>query len=210
MIKRIELAVVLLCCVATKSLAQTLTFESYYPNRVEKTLVFDYSSTGEGSAEWSYQGTLIRIPSDPTTRNETTYQTITHTTRGLPEPFPQIWQTYHRETKEGLYTGQLREDGQLEEYLEFPLHAQAGEPWVANSEFWDEETPTPVLEVETNGGTFEDCVRVDRFRKDPAKDQTLTNSTTYCPNVGSVHDVLELRLPNFHSITEMKLKEIRP
>lgn len=201
---------IFLCCIATTTHAQTLTFESYYPNRVEKTLVFDYSSTGRGATDWSYQGTLSRTPSDPATRESTTYQTITHVTEGLPEFFPREWQTFHRETKDGLYTGQLAQDGQMEEHLEFPLEAQTGEPWRSPSEFWDTEIPTPVPIVKTDAGTFENCIRVDRYRRDSPKDQTVTNATTYCPGVGSVHDVVELLLPGFQSINELKLKEIRP
>jgi hypothetical protein len=199
-----------LLCIAITAFAQTLTFESYYPHRAEKTLIFDYSSIGEGAVDWTYRGTLTRTPSDPATRQDTAYQTITHTTEGLPEFFPKEWQTLHRETKDGLYTGQLGQDGQMEEHLEFPVRAQAGEAWSTPSEFWDTETPRPVARVETDAGTFENCVRVDRYRKDPAQDQTLTNATTYCPDVGPVHDVVELRLPNFHSITELKLKGIQP
>lgn len=207
-IKRTLLA--FLCCIAATVHAQTLTFEPYYPNRVERTLVFNYSSTGRGATDWSYQGTLSRTTSDPATRDSTIYQTITHVTEGLPEFFPQEWQTFHRETKDGLYTGQLAQDGQMEEHLEFPLEAQAGEPWRTPSEFWDTEIPTPVAKVETDAGAFENCLRVDRYRRDSPNDQTMTNATTYCPGLGSVHDVVELLLPGFQSITELKLKEIQP
>lgn len=202
-----------LCCMAVTAAAQTMTFETYYPNRVDKVLIFDYSSTADGVSKWSYQGTLTRLPSDPDTRDNRTYETVIHATQGLPDFFPKEWQTFHRETDRGLYTGQLGQDGQMEEHLEFPIEAEAGKPWPGGSDFWETETATPVAKVDTAAGSFEGCVRVERYRQDEgegAATRILTNATTYCPDIGSVHDVVELHLPDFHSITELKLKEIKP
>ncbi|HSH43539.1 MAG TPA: hypothetical protein VK973_15570, partial [Arenicellales bacterium] len=107
----------LLCGAAA---AQSMSFEPYYPNRAEQTLVFRYTTSAEGAQQQTYSGTLTRSPAAPETLAGTTYQTVLHTTSGLPDFYPGRWKSYHRETAEGLYSGQLDDAGRLEQYLEFP------------------------------------------------------------------------------------------
>lgn len=190
--------------------AQSLTFEHYYPNRVEETLVFDYATSAEGTAQWTYAGTMTRSPAGSETHNALTYQTLIHATEGLPDFYPKEWKTYHRETGEGLYTGQMNDQGALEEYLEFPITAESGERWTAQSEFWESETAVVLPETETAIGIFEQCIRVERVRHDHPSGQTLTNSTTYCPGVSAVYSIVEHRTEEFRSVTEIELVEIQP
>lgn len=189
--------------------AQTMSFEAYYPNRVQHELVFEYTTSAEGDAQWTYSGTLIRTPSAPETRNGQGYQTVTHTTQGLPSFYPRRWKTYHQETAQGLYSGQLNEAGELEAYLEFPAAAEPGEPWPAGSDFWGVQIATPVPRKTTAAGTFERCVRVERRRQDRPASQSLRQITTYCPDLGAVQSRMEHRTPVVRSVTEFKLTNIR-
>jgi hypothetical protein len=189
--------------------AQSMSFEPYYPNRAEQTLVFDYTTSAEGAQQQTYSGTLTRSPAAPESRGGVTYQTVRHTTSGLPDYYPRRWKSYHRETAEGLYSGQLDDNGRLEQHLEFPASAEPGEEWNISSEFWDSQAFYLVPRAETEAGTFENCIRVERLREDAASGQTLTNTTTYCPGVSAVHSTVEHIAPEFRSVTEMRLKEIR-
>ncbi|MDZ7839875.1 MAG: hypothetical protein U5R46_03505 [Gammaproteobacteria bacterium] len=192
----------------TVALAQSITFEEYYPNRVNEVLVFDYSTAAEGEQQQSYEGRLIRSPAAPETRGGQGYQTIEHVTEGLPEFFPRRWKSYHRESDNGLYSGQLNESGALDEYLEFPDSAEPGEPWDVMSAFWESQTVSLVPRVETAAGTFENCIRVERFREDASSAQKLTNTTTYCPGVSAVRSSIEHVSPAFRSVTEIRLVSI--
>jgi len=195
--------------VLTPVAARAMTFEAYYPQRANKTLVFEYSSAGEGTTKQLFKGTLTRSPAGPETRGGIAYQTVEHVTSGLPEFFPKRWKTYHRATDNGLYSGQLNDSGEVEAYLEFPVSAEPGKPWPVESAFWDTESFSLVPRVETPAGTFENCIRVERSREDPASGQTLTNNTTYCSGVSAVHSMVEHRAQDFRSVTEMRLVEIR-
>lgn len=189
--------------------AQSISFESYYPNRAEQTLVFEYTTSAEGAQQQTYGGTLTRSPAAPETLGGVTYQTVEHTTSGLPDYYPRRWKSYHRETAEGLYSGQLDDTGRLEQYLELPASAEPGEQWDVASEFWDSQAIYLVPRAETGAGTFENCIRVERLREDAASGQTLTNTTTYCPGVSAVHSTVEHIAADFRSVTEMRLVEIR-
>lgn len=193
----------------TAALAQSITFEEYYPNRVNEVLVFEYSTAAEGEQQQSYEGRLIRSPAAPETRSGQGYQTIEHVTEGLPDFFPRRWKSYHRESGNGLYSGQLNENGSLEEYLEFPESAEPGEPWDVMSAFWESQSVSLVPRVETPAGTFENCILVKRAREDSSSGQSLTNTTTYCPGVSAVHSSIEHVSPAFRSVTEIRLIEIR-
>lgn len=203
------LLLVLACLVPAAAAAQSTTFEDYYPTRVKQVLVFDYSLAAEGEKQRSYQGTLTRSPGAPETHDGVTYQVVEHTTRGLPDFYPARWKSYHRETEDGLYTGHLDDAGRIEEYLEFPASAEPGEPWATGSAFWEAQTFAPMPRVETAAGTFEHCIRVERFREDAPGDQTLSNTTTYCPGLGAVHGTVEHVSPMLRSVTEFRLVEIR-
>lgn len=189
--------------------AQSMTLEKYYPHRVNRVLVFEYATAAEGEQRQSYEGTLTRSVAGPETRDGVTYQTVEHTTRGLPDFYPRRWKTYHRETEEGLYSGQRNESGALEEYLELPASAEPGEPWDARSAFWERQTLTLVPRVETPAGTLENCIRVERFREEAASGQTLTNNTVYCPDLSAVRSTVEHVAPEFRSVTELSLIEVR-
>ena len=104
----------------------------------------------------------------------------------------------------------MNDAGQVEEHLELPATAEAGEPWPVRSQFWETETIVPVPRVETAAGTFENCIRVDRARREQASEQMLINTTTYCPGVSAVRSTVEHVLPDFRSVTELELIEIRP
>lgn len=195
--------------VPVSAMAQSTTFESYYPNRVKQTLVFDYSLVAEGEEQRSYEGTLTRSPAPRETRGGVGFQVVEHTTKGLPDFYPKRWKSYHRETDDGLYSGHLDETGRIEEYLELPASAEPGEPWEPGSAFWESETFAPMPRVETAAGTYENCIRVQRFREDKPGSQTLTNITTYCPGVSAVHSTVEHVSPALRSVTEFRLVEIR-
>lgn len=190
-------------------MSQSITLEKYYPHRAERVLVFEYTTVAEGEQQQSYRGTLTRSPAGPETRDGVTYQTVAHTTRDLPDFYPRRWKTYHRETADGLYSGQLNDAGQMEEYLELPASAEPGEPWDAPSAFWESQTLSLVPRVETAAGTLENCIRVGRFREDAASGQTLANHTVYCPDVSAVRSTVEHVAPEFRSVTELELTEVR-
>lgn len=191
------------------ALAQSMTFEDYYPNRVNQVLVFEYSTAAEGETQQSFEGTLTRSPAAPETRDGRTYQTVENTTEGLPDFYPERWKSYHRETEDGLYSGQPNEAGEIEEYIEFPAAAAPGEPWEAASEFWETETFSLVPRVETAAGTFENCILVERIREDAWSGQAVTYTTTYCPGVSAVRSTMEHVAPAFRSVTEISLIEVR-
>lgn len=191
------------------AMPQTISLEQYYPNRVNQVLVFEYATAAEGEQQQSYEGTLTRSPAGPETRGGVTYETVEHATRGLPEFYPRRWKSYHRETEDGLYTGELNDAGEVEEYLELPASAEPGEPWAARSAFWESQTLAVVPRVETSAGTMENCIRVERFREDAASGQTLANNTIYCPGVSAVRSTVEHVAPEFRSVTEFNLLEIR-
>lgn len=191
------------------AMAQSITLEKYYPHRVNRVLVFEYTTAAEGEQRQSYEGTLTRSVAGPETRDGVTYQTVEHTTRGLPDFYPRRWKTYHRETEDGLYSGQLNESGALEEYLELPASARPGEPWDARSLFWERQTLSLVPRVETPAGTLENCIRVERFREEASSRQTLTNNTIYCPGLSAVRSTVEHVAPKIRSVTELSLIEVR-
>lgn len=195
--------------IPTTTLAQSMTFEDYYPNRVNQVLVFEYSTAAEGETQQSFEGTLTRSPAAPETRDGRTYQTVENTTDGLPDFYPKRWKSYHRETADGLYSGQPNEAGEVEEYIEFPAAAEPGEPWEVASEFWESETFFLAPRVETAAGTFENCILVERVREDAPSGQSLTNATTYCPGVSAVHSIVEHIAPAFRSVKEIRLVEIQ-
>lgn len=195
--------------VPAAGMAQSMSFERYYPNRVNQALVFEYSAVAEGERQQSYEGSLTRAPAGRETRDGATYDTVEHTTEGLPEFYPRRWKTYHRESEDGLYSGQLNESGRVEEYLEFPASAEPGESWGNQSAFWQSESFALVPRVETGAGTFENCIRVERFREDQPSGQKLTNTTTYCPGVSAVHSTVEHVAREFRSVTELSLVEVR-
>lgn len=190
-------------------LAQSMTFEKYYPNRVNQVLVFEYSTAAEGETQQSFEGKLTRSPAAPETRNGRTYQTVENTTEGLPDFYPKRWKSYHRETGDGLYSGQPNEAGEIEEYIEFPAAAEPGEQWEAAPDFWETETFSLIPRVETAAGTFENCILVERLREDAPSGQTLTNTTTYCPGVSAVRSTIEHVAPALRSVTEIRLVEVQ-
>lgn len=206
-VRRLLLAIgVILPAVAA---AQSMSFQAYYPHRVNETLVFDYSTAAEGEMQRSYTGTLTRSPAGPETRNGVTYQTVEHVTEGLPDFYPKRWKTYHRVTEDGLYSGQLNDAGEIEEYLEFPVSAEPGETWSSQSAFWGSESFARVPRVETEAGTFADCIRVERVRRDEASGQRLTNTATYCPGLSAVRSSVEHVAPSVRSVTELNLIEVQ-
>ena len=190
---------------------QALTFETLYPHRISGTQVYDYVSTAEGESPWRYEGQLIRQAAGTETRDGQRYQTVVHRSKDLPDFFPTEWKTFHRESDDGLYTAQLDKAGRLDETLEFPASAEAGEPWASmSSSFWSREVPERVDTVETGAGVFERCVRVSRRNEDAENEQVLTNVTTYCPGVGAVHELTAFVAPGVKTATEVRLVEIRP
>jgi hypothetical protein len=205
----IRLLTAIIALLPAVAAAQTISFERYYPHRVNQVLVFEYSAVAEGEKQQSLVGRLTRSPAAPETHGGLGYQTVEHVTEGLPEYYPRRWKSYHREAPEGLYSGELNEGGTLEEYLEFPAAAEPGESWDVESPFWETQTFVPVPRVETAAGTFEDCIRVERFREDASSGQALTNTTTYCPGVSAVHSSIEHVAPAFRSVSELRLLEIR-
>ncbi len=194
---------------ASAVLARDLTFEPYYPNRMTRIQVYDYLSTAEGESTWRYEGRLVRRPGGERTRDGSSYDTVIHRAEGLPDFFPAEWITWHRETGEGLFTAQENKAGQLDETLEFPASAIAGESWDAPASFWAEEIPEPVARLETAVGTLEDCVVVRRGNRDERRGQTLTNTTTYCAGHGAVREVTELVTPEVRSVTTVRLAGFR-
>lgn len=195
--------------VPAAGLAQSMTFEEYYPHRVNQVLVFEYSAAAEGESQQSFEGTLTRSPAAPETRDGVTYQTVENTTEGLPDFYPKRWKSYHRETGDGLYSGRPNDAGEIEEYIEFPAEAEPGEPWEVASQFWETQILSLVPRVETAAGTFEDCILVERTREDAASGQALNNTTTYCPGVSAVRSIIEHVAPAFRSVTAINLIEVR-
>lgn len=195
--------------------AQSLTFEAYYPNRVEATLVYDYSSNSTGLAKWSYRGTMTKIPSASELINGQEFQVVIQKTHDLPDHFPKEWKAYYRETSDGLYIGQLSSDGRLDETLEFPIAANPDEPWKSKSSFWLQELPELLPIVDTALGKLENCLQVTRTKDIDIPKSTLRDVSVYCPGIGLVHSIIENiapkteSTPEFRSTTEIKLIEVK-